>query len=146
MNCYKPLVAQLLLAHRTLRSASRIFLLTASLWMSVSSALKKFVWTSLITATVQHLRNSRTRLAKLALSYADEDHIKHVLLLSATPTPSSVCDLYVPLRMIKVSRAIIMLTCATAHVDPILSAWAPNTLSANGLNPRDGVVTVKPPD
>ncbi|KAG7527324.1 hypothetical protein FFLO_07048 [Filobasidium floriforme] len=66
----------------------------------VNINLSEFIAYRIIADEFQHMRNPRTRLAKVATSYADEEHIKHVLLLSGTPNPTSMLDLWTPLRLI----------------------------------------------
>lgn len=67
--------------------------------------IARVVTDQFICMIVQHMRNWRSHLSKVVTSYADESHIKHVLLLSATPTPTHLNDLWTPMRMIGVSPA-----------------------------------------
>jgi hypothetical protein len=88
--------------------------------------------------TVQHLRAPRTWLAKICIDYADQSHVKHVLLLSGTPAPSNVSDLYVPLRLINVgfhrpadvSVLTLILTPSRSQIIPAnrpFGPWAKRT-------------------
>jgi hypothetical protein len=105
-----------LLPTRTVRNLStsscRSLWLTESSPMSVRAMLASAFFlnelTSISVPIVQHMRNPRTRLAKVTTSYADEEHIKHVLLLSGTPNPTSMLDLWTPLRLINVRHDILL--------------------------------------
>ena len=52
---------------------------------------------------VQALRSPRIRISRVIPFFIDSTaSIKHVVLLSGTPTPEDVRDIYIPLRMIGV--------------------------------------------